>query len=134
MRRLFLRCVNLVLTISCFTKNTDAVEIIVEESTGDRLDAYLAARLPDLSRSRIQALIREQFILVSGKPAKPRDWAFTQLGKKRFARDQRFLLHEDGRLYDIPNDLFEKKDLSASTAPQVAGARQRLTAVLEQCK
>jgi len=65
--------VNLVLTISCFTKNTDAVEIIVEESTGDRLDAYLAARLPDLSRSRIQALIREQFILVSGKPAKPRD-------------------------------------------------------------
>ena len=69
-----------------------------------------------------------------GKPAKPRDWAFTQLGKKRFARDQRFLLHEDGRLSDIPNDLFEKKDLSASMAPQVAGARQRLTAVLEQCK
>lgn len=64
---------NLVLTISSFTKNTAAVEIIVEESTGDRLDAYLAARLPDLSRSRIQALIREQFILVSGKPAKPRD-------------------------------------------------------------
>jgi 23S rRNA pseudouridine1911/1915/1917 synthase len=40
---------------------------------GDRLDAFLAARLPDLSRSRIQALIREQFIVVNGQPAKPRD-------------------------------------------------------------
>ena len=49
------------------------VEIIVEDSSAERLDAYLAARLPDLSRSRIQTLIREQYILVSGKPAKPRD-------------------------------------------------------------
>ena len=39
----------------------------------DRLDAYLAAKLPDLSRSRIQTLIREQYILLNGKPAKPRD-------------------------------------------------------------
>jgi 23S rRNA pseudouridine1911/1915/1917 synthase len=38
-----------------------------------RLDAYLAAELPALSRSRIQALIREQHILLNGKPAKPRD-------------------------------------------------------------
>ncbi|MFT4177467.1 MAG: RluA family pseudouridine synthase [Luteolibacter sp.] len=49
------------------------MEIRVEENNGERLDAYLAARLPDLSRSRIQTLIREQYILVSGKPAKPRD-------------------------------------------------------------
>lgn len=39
----------------------------------DRLDAYLAGALPDLSRSRIQVLIREQHILLNGKPAKPRD-------------------------------------------------------------
>jgi 23S rRNA pseudouridine1911/1915/1917 synthase len=38
-----------------------------------RLDAYLAAKLPDLSRSRIQTLIREQYILLNGNPAKPRD-------------------------------------------------------------
>ena len=38
-----------------------------------RLDAFLAARLPELSRSRLQALIREQFIVVNGQPAKPRD-------------------------------------------------------------
>ncbi|MFD0893710.1 RluA family pseudouridine synthase [Luteolibacter ambystomatis] len=49
------------------------MELRVDDSGGDRLDAWLAARLPDLSRSRIQALIREQFIVVNGQPAKPRD-------------------------------------------------------------
>ncbi|MGC4017729.1 MAG: RluA family pseudouridine synthase [Luteolibacter sp.] len=49
------------------------MELRVDDSGGDRLDAWLAARLPDLSRSRIQALIREQFIIVNGQPAKPRD-------------------------------------------------------------
>jgi 23S rRNA pseudouridine1911/1915/1917 synthase len=48
------------------------VEIVAEESA-DRLDAWLAAKLPDLSRSRVQALIREQYIVVNGGPAKPRD-------------------------------------------------------------
>ena len=43
------------------------------DAPAERLDAFLAARLPDLSRSRIQALIREQFIIVNGRPAKPRD-------------------------------------------------------------
>jgi 23S rRNA pseudouridine1911/1915/1917 synthase len=43
------------------------------DAPAERLDAFLAARLPDLSRSRVQALIREQFIIVNGRPAKPRD-------------------------------------------------------------
>jgi 23S rRNA pseudouridine1911/1915/1917 synthase len=49
------------------------VEIIVDAGAGERLDAHLAGRLAELSRSRIQTLIREQFILVNGGPAKPRD-------------------------------------------------------------
>ncbi|WP_193213939.1 RluA family pseudouridine synthase [Luteolibacter marinus] len=49
------------------------MEIRVEDDAGTRLDAFLAARVPELSRSRIQELIREQFILRNGKPAKPRD-------------------------------------------------------------
>ncbi len=40
---------------------------------GERLDAFLAGRLPELSRSRIQTLIRDQFIHVNGQPAKPRN-------------------------------------------------------------
>jgi 23S rRNA pseudouridine1911/1915/1917 synthase len=39
----------------------------------DRLDAYLASEISELSRSRIQELIREQYILLNDKPAKPRD-------------------------------------------------------------
>jgi 23S rRNA pseudouridine1911/1915/1917 synthase len=39
----------------------------------DRLDAFLADQIPDLSRSRIQTLIREQYILLNEKAAKPRD-------------------------------------------------------------
>src|SRR5688572_28832807 len=50
-----------------------AMELRVEKDAGMRLDAWLAANLPDLSRSRIQELIREQFILRNGQPAKPRD-------------------------------------------------------------
>ncbi len=49
------------------------MEILVETSAGERIDAFLAARLADLSRSRIQALIREQYIQINGHPAKPRD-------------------------------------------------------------
>ena len=43
------------------------------DAPGERLDAYLAANLAELSRSRIQTLIREQYIQVNGRPAKPRD-------------------------------------------------------------
>ncbi|MBN8460425.1 MAG: RluA family pseudouridine synthase [Verrucomicrobia bacterium] len=49
------------------------MELRVDVSSGERLDAYLAGRLAELSRSRIQTLIREQYILVNGEPAKPRD-------------------------------------------------------------
>lgn len=48
------------------------MELHVGEQAGERLDAWLSARLPDLSRSRIQVLIREQYIQVNGDPAKPR--------------------------------------------------------------
>lgn len=49
------------------------MEIEVDKDAGSRLDAFLAGRLSELSRSRIQALIREQFIRRNGEPAKPRD-------------------------------------------------------------
>lgn len=49
------------------------MEFIVNEGAGNRLDAWLAERVAELSRSRIQDLIREQSILVDGNPAKPRD-------------------------------------------------------------
>ena len=38
-----------------------------------RLDQYLAAHLPELSRSRIQSLIKSGDVLVNGTPAKPKN-------------------------------------------------------------
>src|SRR5687768_6861738 len=61
------------LETSLRTRQTARMELRVDDNSGERLDAWLAARLPELSRSRIQALIREQFIQVNGQPAKPRD-------------------------------------------------------------
>ncbi|MEM9235777.1 MAG: RluA family pseudouridine synthase [Verrucomicrobiota bacterium] len=49
------------------------MEIEVEEDAGTRLDAWLASRLDQLSRSRIQELIRDQHIRCNNQPAKPRD-------------------------------------------------------------
>jgi 23S rRNA pseudouridine1911/1915/1917 synthase len=46
--------------------------LVVEgEAKGERLDVYLRAKLPDLSRERIKTLIEEGFILVEGKSVKP---------------------------------------------------------------
>ncbi|MGB6219424.1 RluA family pseudouridine synthase [Haloferula sp.] len=49
------------------------MEMLVESDAGTRLDAWLASRLSDLSRSRIQELIREQHIRKNDQVAKPRD-------------------------------------------------------------
>lgn len=46
--------------------------IIVEDSFGRRVDQYLVDQLPELSRARIQALIKSEHITVNGKPTKAR--------------------------------------------------------------
>ena len=48
------------------------MEIEVQDSGGMRLDQYLAGRLPELSRARIQALLKSGDILVNGNTAKPK--------------------------------------------------------------
>jgi len=46
--------------------------LVVEgEAKGERLDVYLRAKLPELSRERIKTLIEKSFILVEGKSVKP---------------------------------------------------------------
>jgi 23S rRNA pseudouridine1911/1915/1917 synthase len=44
--------------------------IVVKEESGERLDRYLAARLPGVSRTRIQEWIAEGSLRVDGAPAK----------------------------------------------------------------
>nr|WP_018700387.1 RluA family pseudouridine synthase [Amorphus coralli] len=42
--------------------------VVDNDATGQRLDVYLAARLPDLSRARLQALIRAGQVTVDAEP------------------------------------------------------------------
>ncbi len=44
---------------------------VTPEDAGARLDQYLAAKLPQLSRSRLQALIRQGCVLLQGRVSKP---------------------------------------------------------------
>ena len=46
------------------------MHIVVEDSPGARLDQYLATQLPELSRARIQALIKAGDISIGGRPCK----------------------------------------------------------------
>ncbi len=44
--------------------------LVVESDAGTRLDSWLAARLPELSRSRIAALLEDGRVTVNGQPAR----------------------------------------------------------------
>ena len=43
---------------------------VTVEDAGKRLDQFLARHIPDVSRARVQQLIREDKVLVDGRPAK----------------------------------------------------------------
>src|SRR5205814_8879950 len=47
--------------------------IVPAEQTRQRLDRFLAQALPTFSRARLQTLIRDGFVLLNGKPSRPRD-------------------------------------------------------------
>lgn len=44
--------------------------VVAREEAGERLDRYLVARLPELSRSQIQRLVKDESILVNGGPTR----------------------------------------------------------------
>ena len=72
----------------------------------------------------------------------PREWVFCHydpdwgnFSRSRFARDQRWKLYDDGRLYDVPADPLEEHPLEpGSGGPEVPAARQRLQQVLDRLR
>jgi 23S rRNA pseudouridine1911/1915/1917 synthase len=53
-------------------RETITLQVEHGESSGERLDLFLVARLPGFSRSRLQALAKEGRVLVNGHPAAPK--------------------------------------------------------------
>jgi len=59
-------------------------------------------------------------------------WDKDQFRKIRFARDKRYKLYGDGKLYDVPNDKLEQRPILAADDNRVTRlARVRLAAVLK---
>jgi len=69
--------------------------------------------------------------VLTGTGGPRREWIFSQIDNQRFIRDKRFILHVDGRLYDLTTDPYEKNNLAASTDPDVVSAREKLQKVLD---
>ena len=75
---------------------------------------------------------------IRGEMGTPRDWIFCHYEprhgknnrKVRYAQDTRYKLYQDGRMYDLENDLLEQKPLPIKDAPDPA--RDKLKAVLDR--
>jgi 23S rRNA pseudouridine1911/1915/1917 synthase len=61
------RCYNLRVSLS---EPSISELLVVESETGQRLDRFVAANCPDLSRARVQELIEAGLVLVNSRPAK----------------------------------------------------------------
>lgn len=77
---------------------------------------------------------------LKGQTGNPRDWVFCHYDpewgsweKSRFARDRRWKLYDDGRLYDIPADTLEAQPISPGEETSITAreARIRLQEVLD---
>jgi len=56
------------------SEESTTIELLVPKDAARlRLDQFLARELPKFSRSRLQQLIRKEFIKLNGSPARPRD-------------------------------------------------------------
>ena len=68
--------------------------------------------------------------LFLGKPYKERDWVMVQLGNRRFVRDDQWLLHSDGRVFDITRDPLEAYNLAGKVNGRAKADIKKLQGVL----
>jgi len=80
---------------------------------------------------------------LTGRRGTPREWTFCHFDPRpgwdkdrftlrRFARNRRYKLYDDGRLYDVPQDQLEARPIPLATAsPDVRATAVRLQAVLD---
>jgi arylsulfatase A len=69
-----------------------------------------------------------------GQHGNSRDWIFVQLGDQRLIRDERWLLHDDGRVYDPRCDPLERKNLARELKRKHEPAIEKLREVLATLK
>lgn len=80
--------------------------------------------------------------ILRGEADSIRDWVFTDfrprfpgIGDATYARDQRFKLYDDGRFFDITNDVLEEHSLALKgMSTEAIAARSALQVVLDQMR
>lgn len=66
---------------------------------------------------------------IRGEVGEPREWVFTQLAEKKFIRDARWELHENGGLFDLQRDELGRKGADLAS-PDALAAKERLQKIL----
>ena len=86
---------------------------------------------------------RSFYARLRGQPGNPREWVYCYYDPRPgwdkdkyrllvFARDKRFKLYSDGRLFDVPRDPLEQRPIPSDTDTHITrSARQKLAAVLQ---
>ena len=70
---------------------------------------------------------------VLGKPGRPRQWVYAQLGRNYFIADHRYKLYGDGRFVDIGDSPLAEKSV-AQPNPEAASTKRRLQEALDQLR
>ncbi len=70
---------------------------------------------------------------LQGRPGKPREWVFVQLGGEWYVRDGRWKLNQAGELFDMKDAPFAQISASPDSADAKA-ARAKLQAVLDSLR
>jgi len=67
----------------------------------------------------------------TASPEQRRSWIYSQRGRNRTVRNERFKLDSSGRFWELKDDPMEQNDLSQSAAPAIVTAREQLQRVLK---
>ena len=69
---------------------------------------------------------------LGGRPGEPRDWVFCEHQGRRWVRNRRWKLYDDGRLFEMDADPAEKRPIAPDReTPQAAAARRKLQGALD---
>ena len=72
---------------------------------------------------------------IKGKPSKPRQWVYVQLGDRWYVRDNRWKLYNDGTLADMKNAPFEEIAVQQGTqTAEEKDAQKRLQSILDNLR
>ncbi len=66
----------------------------------------------------------------TASPEQKRNWIFSERGKNRTLRNERFKIDSSGRFWDLQNDPQEQNDLSTRSTEEIVRERNKLVAAL----